>query len=218
LSRIHPHLIGPRVLVSLARETDAMALLSFQRRNREHLKPWSPPMPDAYYTIAYWSQWSAQARPIYDQDQGARLVMRLKDEPDGPVIGLITLSQIVRGAFQAASLGYQIDAAHEGRGLMSEALGLTVDFAFRILRLHRIMANYIPENVRSARVLERLGFRKEGYARDFLFIDGAWRDHVLTALINPEPTEPAPAESLPGRHATPARPSQRRLAPRGLKV
>ena len=58
-------------------------------------------------------------------------------------------------------------------------------FAFAELRLHRIMANYRPENTRSAQVLERLGFRREGIAHDYLFIDGAWRDHVLTALVHP---------------------------------
>ena len=68
---------------------------------------------------------------------------------------------------------------------MAEALRATNAFAFRELRLHRIMANYRPENERSGRLLERLGFVREGVAKDYLFIDGAWRDHVLTALVNP---------------------------------
>jgi ribosomal-protein-alanine N-acetyltransferase len=70
-------------------------------------------------------------------------------------------------------------------GLMAEALRATNAFVFRELRLHRIMANYRPENERSARLLARLGFAREGLARDYLFIDGEWRDHVLTALVNP---------------------------------
>src|SRR3546814_5111337 len=113
--------------------------------------------------------------------------MRLNEDPDGPVIGQVNFSNIVRGAFQAAHMGYQIDAECEGRGLMTEALRLAIDFMFARFGLHRIMANYIPDNHRSGRVLERLGFEKEGYARNYLFIDGAWRDHVLTALINPHP-------------------------------
>jgi len=68
---------------------------------------------------------------------------------------------------------------------MAEALRAANGFAFRALRLHRIMANYRPENERSGRLLERLGFVREGLARDYLFIDGAWRDHVLTALVHP---------------------------------
>jgi len=80
---------------------------------------------------------------------------------------------------------YQIAQAHEGRGLMTEALRASNRFVFEGLRLHRIMANYRPENERSGRLLERLGFAREGVAKDYLFIDGAWRDHVLTALVNP---------------------------------
>ena len=82
-------------------------------------------------------------------------------------------------------LGYAIDQAHEGRGLMREALEATIEHAFTVLRLHRIQANYVPENERSGRLLERLGFRREGLAKDYLFIDGRWRDHVLTARLNP---------------------------------
>jgi ribosomal-protein-alanine N-acetyltransferase len=82
-------------------------------------------------------------------------------------------------------LGYAIDAAHEGRGLMREALQATIEYVFDVLRLHRIQANYVPENRRSGALLERLGFVREGLARDYLFINGAWRDHVLTARLNP---------------------------------
>jgi len=63
--------------------------------------------------------------------------------------------------------------------------GKQIAHAFDVLRLHRIQANYVPDNVRSGRLLQRLGFRKEGFAADYLFINGAWRDHVLTALLNP---------------------------------
>ncbi|MCK6430817.1 MAG: GNAT family N-acetyltransferase, partial [Burkholderiaceae bacterium] len=70
------------------------------------------------------------------------------------------------------------------RGLMTEALAACIDFAFGALRLHRIQANYMPENERSGRLLARLAFEREGYAKDYLFIDGAWRDHVLTARLN----------------------------------
>ncbi|MGZ5073057.1 MAG: GNAT family N-acetyltransferase, partial [Usitatibacter sp.] len=78
-----------------------------------------------------------------------------------------------------------IARSHEGMGLMAEALRATNAFMFRTLRLHRIMASYRPENSRSGRLLERLGFAREGLAKDYLFIDGAWRDHVLTSLLNP---------------------------------
>ncbi|HET8729451.1 MAG TPA: GNAT family N-acetyltransferase [Alphaproteobacteria bacterium] len=213
-----PMLAGRRIRVTLARDADAMALLSFHRRNRDHLRRWSPPVPDAFYTISYWSQWAAQTRLLYDHEQAVRLVFRLIGAPEGIVIGQINFSNIVRGPFQAAYLGYQIDAEHEGLGLMSEALRLAVDFMFGPFGLHRIMANYIPDNERSARLLERLGFEKEGYARDYLFIDGDWRDHVLTALINREAAPPARPQMTSGKPTVPAKPSQRLITRRGLKV
>lgn len=101
----------------------------------------------------------------------------------GPIVGIINVSQIVRGAFQAAVIGYSLDGGAQGSGLMTEALEAVIDYGFDGLELHRLMANYRPENTRSAAVLERLGFVKEGYAKEYLFIDGAWRDHVLTALV-----------------------------------
>src|SRR3546814_20745149 len=78
-----PLLTGARVVVTLARESDAMALLSFNRRNRDHLKPWSPPVSDAFFTMAYWTQWAAQARPPYEHEPAVRLVMLLNEDTDG---------------------------------------------------------------------------------------------------------------------------------------
>jgi ribosomal-protein-alanine N-acetyltransferase len=112
---------------------------------------------------------------------GARL-----PSSDVEVIGSLHFSQVSRGAFQSAMLGYALDEAHVGQGLMSEAIvaGLEEMFSSRV-NLHRVQAAYRPENARSARVLERLGFGKEGLAPEYLYIDGAWRDHVVTSLRNP---------------------------------
>ncbi|MEO3432795.1 GNAT family N-acetyltransferase [Inquilinus sp. CAU 1745] len=192
-----PLLTGQRVTVALARESDATALLAFQRRNRDHLAPWSPPVSDAFYTLSYWRQWTGAARALYDREQAARLVIRpINEDGEQPpaVIGQVNFSNIIRGPFQAAYLGYHLDGERQGEGLMVEALRLSIGFMFAEFGLHRIMANHMPENARSARVLEKLGFEREGFARDYLFIDGAWRDHVLTALTNPDAPTPRPAE------------------------
>ena len=95
-------------------------------------------------------------------------------------------TQIARGPFQSCILGYAIDGAFERRGLMQEALAATIAHAFDVMQLHRIQASYIPANVRSGRLLQRLGFRREGVAPKYLFINGEWRDHVITALLNPQ--------------------------------
>jgi ribosomal-protein-alanine N-acetyltransferase len=102
------------------------------------------------------------------------------------IVGRVNFTQIVRGPFQSCMLGYAIDAECQGQGLMYEALQAALEHAFVVLRLHRVQANHLPENQRSARLLQRLGFRVEGLAREYLYINGAWRDHVLTALTYPQ--------------------------------
>jgi ribosomal-protein-alanine N-acetyltransferase len=91
----------------------------------------------------------------------------------------------VRGAFQAAYLGYNISQDQQGKGLMTEALTAVIDYVFTEINLHRLMANYRPENLASARVLEKLNFTIEGFAKNYLMVDGQWCDHVLTSLTNP---------------------------------
>ncbi len=125
-------------------------------------------------------------RAVEDYENGAvvRWVLCLREDPHR-VIGRVNYTQIARGPFQSCMLGYAIDAGHEGRGLMREALEATIEHVFAVLRLHRIQANYVPDNQRSGRLLERLGFVREGLAKNYLYINGAWRDHVLTARLNP---------------------------------
>ncbi len=98
------------------------------------------------------------------------------------MIGQINLTEIVRGAFQACYLGFSLAADRQGKGYVREAAKSIIAFAFDDLGLHRIMANHMPENVRSAATLAALGFQKEGFAQAYLCIAGTWRDHVLTAL------------------------------------
>ena len=103
----------------------------------------------------------------------------------GVVLAQVNMDHIMRGAFQSAALGYSLDESLEGRGIMTECLRRVTGYAFAELDLHRLTANHVPENVRSAAVLARLGFQREGLARSYLRLNGVWRDHVLNALINP---------------------------------
>lgn len=102
---------------------------------------------------------------------------------DGGIAGLFNLSEIVRGPFQSAYLGFYGSAVCAGKGLMTEGLGLLLDHAFRDLRLHRIEANIQPENERSIALVRRCGFRREGYSPRYLKIDGRWRDHERWAIL-----------------------------------
>lgn len=160
-------------------------LARFYRDNfAGHLDRWSPPMPGDKFDAAYWAGQLQLCAAEHESGTAARWVLLEPGEGRPTVVGTASFTHIARGPFQACLLGYQIARAHEGRGLMREALDATIDFAFGELRLHRIMANYRPENTRSGHLLERLGFVREGIAREYLFIDGAWRDHVLTARTN----------------------------------
>jgi ribosomal-protein-alanine N-acetyltransferase len=180
----------PRLSLTLAQPEAAPRMVAYRRDNWEFHAPWSGPRGQDELSVAVWrrrlEQWARDER-----DGGAlRLMLFARGNVAGPVLGTANFTQIVRGSYQACYLGYDLDKRVEGRGLMQEALGAAIGHVFTVLRLHRIMANYLPHNQRSGAVLRRLGFVPEGYARDYLFVEGAWRDHVLTALTNPNPTPP----------------------------
>jgi ribosomal-protein-alanine N-acetyltransferase len=160
--------------------------LAYYTRNEAHLAAWEPTRPSDFLTLAYWESVGRRALDEARNDWGHRFVAFRRDDP-ARMVASINLSNIVRGVFGAAHLGYSVDAGEQGRGIGTEAVGAVVDFAFATLRLHRVMANYQPSNERSGRLLRRLGFVPEGFAREYLFIAGEWRDHVLTAKTNPDP-------------------------------
>ena len=182
-----PELRTERLTLRLARPGMQAAIARFLADNFEgHLERWSPPATTAFFTEAFWRDRLGAAVEEYATGRALRFVLQAKDAAvEGDVLGTCNYTNIVRGPFLACHLGYQIARASEGQGLMAEALRATNAYIFERLRLHRIMANYRPENDRSRQLLERLGFVREGLARDYLFIDGAWRDHVLTSLVNP---------------------------------
>jgi len=184
---LEPHIELDRFVVRLGRVDDARAAVDFYAKNRAHLASTSPLRAEVFYTEEYWRAALASARAGFDADR--QMHCFVLDE--ARVVGVVNLSNFVRGAFHACYLGYSVDAELEGRGLMTQAVGSVVDFAFASLGMHRVMANYLPDNTRSARLLERLGFEREGVAKKYLLINGEWRDHVLTARTNDAWTLPA---------------------------
>ena len=172
----------------------AAAVCAFHRRNRLHFAPWDPPTAESFYTLEAQLLRVQQGLVAFHTDTAYRYWMIDASRAGGArlpttdvdVIGSVHFSQVARGASQSAMLGYALDEAYVGQGLMTEALvaGLDEMFSPRV-NLHRVQAAYRPENARSGKVLERLGFGFEGLARDYLFIDGDWRDHRITSLRNP---------------------------------
>lgn len=108
---------------------------------------------------------------------------RARRERSAPIVGQVTVSDIVYGAGRFASIGYWIDQAHAGQGLVPLAVAIACDYCFEVLELHRVEICIRPENQRSLRVVDKLGFTCEGMRRRYLHIDGDWRDHLVYVMI-----------------------------------
>lgn len=179
-----PRLRTERTCIRFAEAADAPELLRYRVVNRAHLAPWEPLRGEAYFTLGHCVQAIAEGREHARRDRGYPLFVF--DLGERELLATFSLANVVRGAFQACHLGYGMTACAQGQGLMHEALQAGLAWAFGELDLHRVMANYMPRNERSARLLARLGFEREGYAKRYLQIAGGWEDHVLTARIRPE--------------------------------
>lgn len=187
-----PVLETPRLSLSIPAPEAAPRVVEYLVRNQDHLECWEPPRPAGFYSPEFWQERLRQNRVEYARRESARFFACERHAPEGAMLGIVSVSHIVGGALMSGILGYSIDRRFQGRGLMFEALECVLHFAFSQLGLHRITASYMPENVRSGRLLERLAFEREGYAKEYLFIQGCWRDHVLVARRNPR-------ECVPGR-------------------
>jgi len=169
----------------------ARAVVDYFQRNAAHFAPWDPPLPPGDNAPEAVQGRLVTGAAAFGASQGFRWWLTLADAP-GRVVGSVTLSNLARGPSQSCALGYALDAACQGRGLMSEALAAVIDEAFSPrINLHRLQAGVRPENARSLAVLARLGFVEEGLARDYLYIDGAWRDHRIFSRTNPDFIPPA---------------------------
>lgn len=163
---------------------DDLALIAFYARNKEHLAAWEPARPPDFFTKDFWSNRLADWAKDWDAGVGAHFVSM--GESTDEVLAVCSLTNIIRGPFQACNIGYAVSMELQGTGTMTELAEHVIDFAFMELGLNRVMANYLPRNKRSARLLGRLGFTEEGLARRYLRINGVWEDHILTSKVNPE--------------------------------
>jgi ribosomal-protein-alanine N-acetyltransferase len=166
-----------------------------RERSRIFLTPWEPTWPgDDLTRAAFRRRLRRNQQEIENDEAYPFLVFR----EDHTLLGGLTLGQVRRGVVQAATLGYWVGAPYAGKGFMSRAVRAVIGFAFATLRLHRIEASCLPHNVASIKLLERVGFTREGFARAYLRINGIWQDHLLYALLE--------TDSLPPPVARPERP------------
>lgn len=171
-----------RLTIRPPRRGDGARLAEYYIKNRSFLQPWYPRFRPEDTDPGAWER----AIPLIDSERRENRSLRLVlFEAGGSVAGVANLTSISSSPGFRATLGYSLAERCQGRGLMREALEAIIPASVTRFRLHRIEAAYLPRNARSGRLLESLGFQKEGLAPDYLLIDGRWEDHVLTAWINP---------------------------------
>lgn len=187
----YPCLTTTRLVLRPPQRSDYIAWTRLRRASHGMLKRWEPSWSADHlseHSFRRRVRWSAgeiqhgRAYPLLIFERDARVGLNL--------VGGVTLEHVRHGAAMSASLGYWLGVGAEGRGLMTEALEATVAFALYELDLSRLEAACLSDNARSRRLLERVGFREEGFAAAYLQIDGVWRDHVLYELRRNDRSDP----------------------------
>jgi len=173
---------GENIYIRPFSEEDAVPLLHLQTDNRAFFEMFSMERNEDFYTVDTQLQRIQTYQEESSKDQSYTFGIFTNE---GGLIGTINLFQVLRGSLQSAFIGYFLDEKHNGKGYMTEAVKLLVEYAFKELKLHRIEAGVMPHNIGSIRVLEKSGFHKEGIAVKNVKINGKWEDHQVLAVINP---------------------------------
>ena len=177
-----PIIEGDGVYLRAPQMADYSEWTTLREASRAFLTPWEPTWPSDDLSRSAFRR--RLRRYAEDQRADTSYAFFLFRKSDDALVGGLTLANIRRGVAQAGSLGYWIGEPFARRGLMTGALHGLVPFAFGSLRLHRLEAACIPSNTASIRLLEKVGFVREGYAREYLCINGLWQDHLLFARLN----------------------------------
>lgn len=157
-------LSSDRHVLRIPRASDYRAWSQLRGESRDFLQPWEP-------------KWRV------DELSGQSIALFLFDRDGEELLGDLTIGLIRRGVAQSCMIGYWMGERHAGKGHMAGALDLVIPYIFGPLELHRIEAVCIADNGRSVRLLEKAGFQHEGFLRDYLKINGQWRDHLMFSLL-----------------------------------
>lgn len=177
-----PVLRGGEIVLRGPRPADYPAWRNLRRDSREFLKPFEPRWSEADLSRRVFMARLRRGREEALLNTDFNFLIFRQEARGQALVGGLTLSNIRRRAAQFASLGYWMGRQYAGQGIMTEAVAQVVPFALTTLGLHRLHAACLPDNLASRRVLEKNGFREEGYAENYLQIDGRWCDHVLFGL------------------------------------
>jgi ribosomal-protein-alanine N-acetyltransferase len=180
-------LMGQKVYLRFLQDEDVGPLVELHRRNREFWQGYTPLRTEEFYTEEY--QLNRIQTSLEKMEKDEQYTFGLFLVGTDQLIGIIELTEVVRGPLQSCWLGYYVDRSHNGRGYTTEAVRLVVDYAFEVLKLHRMEAGVMPQNIGSIRVLEKAGFHKEGLSKQNVKINGKWEDHLHFAIVNPNDPE-----------------------------
>ncbi|MBC3986933.1 GNAT family N-acetyltransferase [Streptomyces sp. AC536] len=174
--------VGERTAIRLLRRGDEAEFTARARESVALHRPWLFP-PTTTEQFAHY---------VARLEEPARAGFVVCERATDGIAGYATINNIVGGVFQCGALGYGAFSHAAGRGLLTEGLGLVIEYAFGPLGLHRLEANIQPTNARSIALVKRIGFRLEGLSPDFLYVDGAWRDHERWAITSEMPRRGGP--------------------------
>ncbi len=180
-----PALEGEKVFLRVPFAGDYREWAALRGESRSFLERWEPRWSPDELERSAWRHRIGRYREDYAQ--GTAIAFFIFERGSGKLSGGITLGNIRHGVSQSGHIGYWIGERYAGRGMMTDAVKVLARFSFDTLRLHRIEAACIPDNIRSIRVLEKAGFRREGLLRSYLRINGIWQDHYLYARIADDP-------------------------------
>ena len=180
-SEVLPAVTGAGVTLRAPQSSDFAEWVALREASRQFLVPWEPVWPPDDLTRGAFRR--RLKRYAEDQRGDLAYAFLIFRSEDNAMVGGLTLANIRRGVAQAGSIGYWIGAPFARKGYMTAAVRALIPYGFGTLRLHRLEAACIPGNSASVRLLEKTGFKREGYARSYLCINGTWQDHVLYARL-----------------------------------
>jgi len=172
-----------RLILKVLDKSYAKLVLDYYLRNKLFLEPWEPLKSRGFYTKQYQEELLDNELFYINSKRSLRLWI-FKKEDSSRIIGSVSFSNIVWGAFLSCYLGYKLDKDEINKGYMTEAIQKGIEVMFNEFGLHRIEANIMPKNKPSLRVVEKLGFYYEGLAYKYLKINGKWEDHIHMVLLN----------------------------------
>ncbi|MBU2899348.1 GNAT family N-acetyltransferase [Vibrio hepatarius] len=176
------------IIIRTARPSDVEEITNYYLLNKAHLAKWEPERDENFFTTQGWHQ------ILYKFDElsknGSLVYFIILDRQSAKMIGTISFSNICRFPFHCCKLDYSLSKSVQGRGIMTKALRIAVNYMFQVQNIHRISASVMPKNARSKAVLNHLEFKSNGFAKDYLLINKHWEDHELVSLLNPNWNNP----------------------------